>query len=208
MIYILTSIYLWQHVHLVRDVRLSMRHNWIVNVFVSRRSRRYEHYVRGHYFILLYARLTSVEGQFSPKLLDKYVFSFVSAFSHLSKNPLSRDSFLGLVWQSFQCRRPTARVLRNGSSYFSTSFHSTSAERGSPNTRSRYLRISAGSFAIPAAKWEGVDRPRATRGDGGGRYGVQPYEEGGEWRGQRRRGANNETLSHRAPAIRSSKPTE
>ena len=81
------------------------------------------------------------------------------------------------------------------------------AKRGPPNTHPRYLRISTDSFAIPVADWEGVD---AGSNEGPAKGTTAGGRQGMVGRTVQKRGVNNGTpsLSHGAPAIRSSKPTE
>lgn len=116
---------------------------------------------------------------------------YVSVFSHPAKNPSPGDSSLDSRLTKFSMPPANSSVecadqaaaARPVVSPLSTT--PCLAERGTRNTRSRYLRISAGSFAIPAAEWEGVDREqKARRGgaDRGERYGVPsrvPYSRGG-----------------------------
>jgi len=81
------------------------------------------------------------------------------------------------------------------------------AKCGPPNTHPRYLRISADSFAIPVADWEGVD---AGSNEGPAKGTTAGGRQDTVGRTVQKRGVNNGTpsLSHGAPAIRSSKPTE
>lgn len=84
------------------------------------------------------------------------------------------------------------------------------AKRGPPNTRPRYLRISADSFAIPAAYWEGVDAG-SNVGRAEGTTAVEDRVRSVVWRGgggQTTKPILPLSFSHGAPAIRSSKPTE
>lgn len=127
----------------------------------------------------------------------------------LSKNPSSRDPSSASFDEVFNAagqqqqgerlyRPPILLPLPNP------------AKRGPPNTRPRYLRISADSFAIPAADWEGVDAG-SNEGRAEGTTAVEDRVRSVVWRGgggQTTKPVLPLSFSHGAPAIRSSKPTE